>query len=361
MPHLFEPLFVRGVTLRNRIAVSPMCQYSCNDGFAHDWHLVHLGARAIGGAGLVMAEATAVEARGRISPHDLGIWKDAHVEPLARVARFINTHGAVPGIQIAHAGRKASQSRPWDGDRALLPSEGGWVPVAPSAHAFGDGPVPTALSRDEIVQVRIAFVDAAVRAREAGFAWLELHAAHGYLAHEFLSPLANTRDDDYGGGFENRVRFLIEVARAVRAVWPEKYPLAVRLSATDWVAATAEAPAGWSLDDSVALALLLRGEGVDLIDCSSGGIAPGIKIPVAEGYQVPLAQAIRQQARIATGAVGLISRAAHADAIVRDEKADLVLLGRELLRDPHWPLHAADELGHKSARPVPPQYRRAFS
>jgi 2,4-dienoyl-CoA reductase-like NADH-dependent reductase (Old Yellow Enzyme family) len=200
-----------------------------------------------------------------------------------------------------------------------------------------------------------------VRAREAGFAWLELHAAHGYLAHEFLSPLANTRDDDYGGGFENRVRFLIEVARAVRAVWPEKYPLAVRLSATDWVPATADGPAGWSLDDSVALALLLRGEGVDLIDCSSGGIAPGIKIPVAEGYQVPLAQAIRQQAGIATGAVGLISRAAHADAIVRDGKADLVLLGRELLRDPHWPLHAADELGHKSARPVPPQYRRAFS
>jgi 2,4-dienoyl-CoA reductase-like NADH-dependent reductase (Old Yellow Enzyme family) len=362
MPHLFDPLVVRSVTLRNRIAVSPMCQYSCTDGFAHDWHLVHLGARAIGGAGLVIAEATAVEPRGRISPHDLGIWKDAHVEPLARIARFINTHGAVPGIQIAHAGRKASRARPWDGDRALLPSEGGWVPVAPSALAFGDGPVPTALSRDEIVQVRIAFVDAAVRAREAGFGWLELHAAHGYLAHEFLSPLANSRDDDYGGSFENRVRFLVEVARAVRAVWPERYPLAVRISATDWVDASAPGgPAGWSLDDSVALALLLRGEGVDLIDCSSGGIAPGIKVPVAEGYPVPLAQTVRQQAGIATGAVGLISRAAHADAIVREEKADLVLLGRELLRDPYWPLHAALELGHESDRPVPPQYRRAFS
>jgi 2,4-dienoyl-CoA reductase-like NADH-dependent reductase (Old Yellow Enzyme family) len=361
MPHLFEPLVLRGVTLRNRIGVSPMCQYSCHDGFAHDWHLVHLGARAVGGAGLVMAEATAVEARGRISPFDLGIWKDAHIEPLARVARFISAQGAMPGIQIAHAGRKASRQRPWDGDCPVAIADGGWTPVAPSALAFGDGPVPAALSRDEIVQVRIAFADAAVRAREAGFAWLELHAAHGYLAHEFLSPVANQRDDDYGGSFENRVRFLLEVARAVRAVWPEQRPLAVRVSATDWVTPVDGGAAGWTIDDTVALAQLLRGEGVDLVDCSSGGIAPGIKVPLAPGYQVGFAETVRKHAGIATAAVGLIGDAAQADAIVRSGQADLVLLGRALLRDPHWPLHAAAQLGHKVDRPVPVQYLRAFS
>jgi 2,4-dienoyl-CoA reductase-like NADH-dependent reductase (Old Yellow Enzyme family) len=366
MPHLFDPFVLRGARLRNRIAVSPMCQYSCSDGFAHDWHLVHLGARAVGGAALVIAEATAVEARGRISPHDLGIWKDAHIEPLARIARFITAQGAVPGIQIAHAGRKASRARPWDGDRALGPGEGGWQTVAPSALAFGDGPVPTALSRDEIVQIRIAFVDAAVRAREAGFGWLELHAAHGYLAHEFLSPLANQRDDDYGGSFENRVRFIVEVARAVRAVWPEQRPLAVRVSATDWREQASDrmegtAAGGWTLEDTVALALLLRGEGVDLIDCSSGGIIPGIKVPADPGYQVRFAQTVREQTGIATGAVGLISDAAQADQIVATGAADVVLIGRQLLRDPYWPLRAAEQLGHKPDRPVPPQYLRAFT
>jgi 2,4-dienoyl-CoA reductase-like NADH-dependent reductase (Old Yellow Enzyme family) len=354
MPHLFDPLPVRGVTLRNRIGVSPMCQYSCTDGFATDWHLVHLGARAVGGAALVMVEATAVEARGRISPDDLGIWQAGHVEPLARVARFVAAQGAVPGIQLAHAGRKASRSRPWDGDRPLSAAEGGWTPVAPSALPFGDGPVPVALSAAELETVREAFVAAAGRAREAGFQWIELHAAHGYLLHEFLSPLTNQRDDQYGGAFDGRVRYPLEVVRAVRAALPEAMPLAVRVSATDWV------EGGWTIEDTVALARLLRGEGVDLVDCSSGGAVPRVRVPVAPGYQVEFAEAVRAGAAVATAAVGLIAEPAQADEIIRTGKADLVLLGRAVLRDPYWPTQARRALLGDPQPLVPPQYRRAY-
>ena len=354
-PQLFEPLTVRGVTLRNRIGVSPMCQYSSLDGLAGDWHFIHLGSRAVGGAALVCVEATAVEPRGRISPEDMGLWSDAHAEPLARIARFVASAGAVPGIQLAHAGRKASVTRPWDGDRPLGDDEGGWQPVAPSAVPFSDGwRLPHALSVAEIGEVVGRFRDAAVRARDAGFQWLELHAAHGYLLHEFLSPLANHRADDWGGSFPDRCRFLVEVVRAVRRVWPDRLPLAVRLSCTDWVAG------GWTLEDSIALVGRLKQEGVDLIDCSSGGVVPGVKISIGPGYQVPLAEAVRK-AGVLTAAVGLITEPAHADEIVRNGRADLVMLARELLRDPDWPLHAARALGHAEALPPPPQYARAYA
>ncbi|HEX6835235.1 MAG TPA: NADH:flavin oxidoreductase/NADH oxidase [Polyangia bacterium] len=352
-PHLFTPLSVRGVTLRNRIGVSPMCQYSSVDGMATDWHLIHLGSRAVGGAALVCVEATAVEPRGRISPEDMGLWSDAHAEPLARIARFVAAQGAVPAIQLAHAGRKASVTRPWDGDRPLADSEGGWEPVAPSAVPFSDGwRLPHALSVDEIGEVIARFRDAAVRAREAGFQWLELHAAHGYLMHEFLSPLANHRADDWGGSFHDRCRFVVEVVRAVRRVWPDRLPLSVRLSCTDWV------DGGWTIDDSVALATRLRTEGVDLVDCSSGGVVPGVKIPVGAGYQVPLAEAVRKSG-ILTAAVGMITEPTHADEIVRNGRADVVMLARELLRDPYWPIHAALQLRQNAA--VPPQYLRAYA
>ncbi len=354
-PHLFEPLVVRGVTLRNRIGVSPMCQYSSVDGMATDWHLIHLGSRAVGGAALVCVEATAVEARGRISPEDMGLWSDAHAAPLARIARFVASQGAVPGIQLAHAGRKASVTRPWDGDRPLADAEGGWQPVAPSAAPFSTGwREPHALTVDEIGEVVARCRDAAVRARDAGFQWLELHAAHGYLMHEFLSPLANRRSDDWGGSFHDRCRFVVDVVRAVRRVWPDRLPLAIRLSCTDWAAG------GWTLDDSVALATRLEGEGVDLVDCSSGGVVPGVKIPVGAGYQVPLAEAVRK-AGVLTAAVGLITEPSHADVIVRNGRADLVMLARELLRDPYWPLHAARALRHAEALPAPPQYARAYA
>lgn len=351
---LFAPLTLREVTLRNRIAVSPMCQYSAEDGLANDWHLVHLGARAAGGAGLVIAEATAVEARGRISPQDLGLWDDRHVEPLARIARFVSAQGAVPGIQLAHAGRKASTRRPWEGGGPLAPREGGWEVVGPSPIAFAeDYPVPVPLDEEGIRGVVRAFRDAAARALAAGFQVLEIHAAHGYLLHQFLSPLSNRRADRYGGAFENRIRLLCEVVEAVRAVWPERLPLFLRISATDW------AEGGWDVEQSVELARRVRGLGVDLVDCSSGGIVPGVPVPARPGYQVPFAERIRREAGVATGAVGLITEPEQADAILREGKADLVLLARELLRNPHWPLHAAHRLGVPERAPWPPQYLRA--
>lgn len=355
MAHLFEPLSLRGVTLRNRIGVSPMCQYSSEDGMPTDWHLVHLGSRAVGGAGLVTMEATAVEATARISPQDMGIWSDRHIEPMARIAKFISAQGAVAGIQLAHAGRKASKSRPWDGDRPLMNEEGGWPVVGPSAVPFAEGwRVPHELTGLEIASIRESFRKAAIRARTAGFGWLEIHAAHGYLLHSFYSPLSNHRSDEYGGRLENRIRFLLETVRAVRAEWPEKQPLAVRLSCTDWV------EGGWALSDSVQLAKTLKGEGVDLIDCSSGGGSPLAKIPAGAGYQVPLAEGVRRGAEIPTAAVGMITEAMQADDIVRNGRADLVFLGRELLRDPYWPFRAAKALSFRGQMPAPSQYLRAL-
>lgn len=330
-----------------------MCQYSAEDGFAEDWHLVHLGSRAVGGAGLVLTEAAAVEARGRISPQDLGLWQDAQIEPLARINRFLEAYGAVPGVQLAHAGRKASTYRPWAEQRGAVPeTDGGWKVMGPTADPFNDTyPVPEALDDAGIETVIEAFADAAKRALEAGFKVIELHAAHGYLLHSFLSPLVNTRNDRYGGPFENRVRLLLETTGAVRAVWPEHLPLFVRLSATDW------REDGWSVDDSVAVAKLLKDRGVDLIDCSSGGAVPNVEIPVGPGYQVGLAEQVRRGAGVATGAVGMITGAAQADTLLRTGQADLVFLARALLRDPHWPLRAAAELGEGTE--WPPQYGRA--
>lgn len=354
MPGLFDPLTVRGVTLRNRIGVSPMCQYSYVDGFSNDWQLVHLGSRAIGGAGLVITEATAVEARGRISPDDAGLWLDAQIEPLKRVTGFIKEHGAVPGIQLAHAGRKASVSRPWDGGKPIPPeSPRGWEVIGPSSIPFSEGyQVPHTLSVDEIHDIQDAFVAAAIRAREAGFEWLEIHGAHGYLIHSFYSPYSNKRDDEYGGSFDNRIRFFLEIARAVRAAWPENLPLTVRISGTDWV------EGGWTVEDSVALAKHLKDEGVDLVDCSSGGNVPHAKVPLGAGYQVPISEAVRHGAGLMTAAVGLITEPMQADELIRNGRADLVLLGRAMLRDPYWALHAAQDL--KQPAPVPPQYLRAF-
>ena len=350
---LFEPLALRGVTLRNRIGVSPMCQYSSVDGFANDWHLVHLGSRAVGGAGLVIAEATAVTPEGRISPQDLGLWRDEHIEMLSRITQFLRAHGAVAGVQLAHAGRKASTEVPWRGGAPLTPADGGWSPiVAPSAVPFGSrSQVPMALDGAGIRRVVDGFRDAARRALDAGFQVIELHGAHGYLLHEFLSPLANHRTDEYGGSFENRVRLVLEVTDAVRSVWPGSLPLLVRLSGTDWV------DRGWDVEQSVELARLLAVRGVDLIDCSSGGIVPGVKIPVAPGYQVSLAEQIRAASGLPTAAVGLITSAQQADAIVRAGSADVVLLARALLRDPYWPLRAARELDVAVEWPV--QYQRA--
>ena len=356
MSHLFAPLTVKSVTLRNRIGVSPMCQYSAEDGLADDWHLVHLGSRAVGGAGLVIVEATAVSPEGRISPGDLGIWSDRHVEPLTRINRFLKQHGAVAGLQIAHAGRKASARRPWDGEGQLPEGGGGWPTVAPSAEAFGGGldKVPQALHAAGIKQVQADFVAATKQALVAECQWLELHFAHGYLAHQFLSPLVNRRTDEYGGSFENRIRFALETAQAVRAVWPDNLPLTARLSCTDWVAG------GWDIEQAVELSRRLKAAGVDLIDCSSGGAVPGVKIPVGPGYQVPLAERIRREAGMATAAVGMISEPAQADALIRGGQADLVLLAREFLRDAYWPAHAAKALGQTAALPPPVQYARAW-
>jgi 2,4-dienoyl-CoA reductase-like NADH-dependent reductase (Old Yellow Enzyme family) len=345
---MLTPLPLRAITLRNRIGVSPMCQYSSQDGFANDWHLVHLGSRAVGGAGLVIAEASAVEARGRITAADLGIWKDEHIRMLTRVASFIRAQGAAPAIQIAHAGRKASTRIPSEGGASVAPSEpGGWQTVAPSAIPFNEGdPVPLALSASEIQDIVAAFAAAAQRAREAGFDAVEIHSAHGYLLHEFLSPLSNTRTDQYGGPFENRIRMLLETAKAVRAVWPADLPLFVRISATDWV------EGGWDADQSVRLAVELKSAGVDLIDCSSGGLVPHAKIPAGPGYQVPFAARIRKESGIMTAAVGMITDPAQAERIIAEGQADLVLMAREFLRDPYWPLH--------SGAPAPVQYARAY-
>ena len=353
MPGLFDELTLRGLTLRNRIAVSPMCQYSCTGGLANDWHFVHLGSRAVGGAALVFAEATAVTPDGRISPQDLGIWNDAQADALARTVSFIDAQGAVAGIQLAHAGRKASTFRPWDGSGAVPERSGGWARVdAPSAIPFSaDYLVPHAMTEAEIAGVVEAFAAAARRALAAGFRVIELHAAHGYLLHEFLSPLSNTRTDRYGGAFENRTRFVREVAAAVRRVWPDSHPLFARISATDWT------DGGWDLPQSIELARALKECGVDLIDASSGGNVATAKIPLGPGYQTPFAEAIRREAGIATGAVGLITDAVQAEHVIRTGQADIVLLAREMLRDPYWPLRAARELGATIGWPA--QYLRA--
>jgi 2,4-dienoyl-CoA reductase-like NADH-dependent reductase (Old Yellow Enzyme family) len=354
---LFAPYTLRSVTFPNRIAVSPMCEYSSEDGFANDWHLVHLGSRAVGGAGLVLTEAAAVTPEGRITPQDLGIWKDEHIPTLRRIVDFLHGQGAYAGIQLAHAGRKASMTRPWDvgpaGDQKLSPAEGGWENVvAPSTLAFAPGyPQPIALDRARIDGVVEAFAAAAQRALEAGFDVVEIHAAHGYLLHQFLSPLSNQRTDDFGGSFENRTRLVLLVVDAVRAVWPEELPLFVRISATDWT------EGGWNIDESVKLAALLRAHGVDLIDVSSGGLVPGAKITTGPGYQVPFAERIRKESGIGTGAVGMITDPHQAEQIIQSGQAEIVLLARELLRDPYWPLHAAAALDATAT--WAPQYLRA--
>jgi 2,4-dienoyl-CoA reductase-like NADH-dependent reductase (Old Yellow Enzyme family) len=351
--NLFEPFTLRGVTLRNRIGVSPMCQYSSDDGFANDWHFVHLGQFAVGGAAVVLTEATAVVPEGRISAQDLGLWKDEHVEFLARIGRFVRAHGALWGSQFAHAGRKASTARPWDGGGPADLAAGGWTPiVAPSALPFDAGyQTPAALDDAGIARVIAGFRVAAVRARAAEMQVVEVHAAHGYLLHQFLSPLSNTRTDRYGGSFENRVRLVREVVTAIRAVWPDELPLFVRLSATDWH------DGGWSVEETVELSRLLRRDGADLIDVTTGGNVAKAIIPVGAGYQVEFAERVRREANVPTAAVGLITSPQQADTIVRSGQADVVLLARELLRDPHWPLRAARELRHEI--PWPPQYERA--
>lgn len=352
MSVLFSPFNLRSVTFRNRIFVSPMCQYSSPDGFPTDWHLVHLGSRAVGGAGLVMVEATSVSPEGQISPEDSGIWSDAHAEAFLPIARFIKKQGAVPGIQLAHAGRKASCSPPWRGGGPLGIEEHGWQPLAPSAIPFDAGhPVPKAMTLDEMDQVENQFRAAAQRALAAGFQVAEVHMAHGYLLHEFLSPLANRRKDEYGGILDNRLRFPLRVARAVREEWPTDLPLFVRISATDWVAG------GWDLDQSVFLARQLKEIGVDLVDCSSGFAVPDEPVPFGPGFQVPFAARVRAEAGIASGAVGFIIDPAQAEQIVATGQADVVLLARQMLRDPYWPLHAAKAL-HVDAV-WPNQYLRA--
>ena len=351
---LFEKVTYAGVTLRNRIAVSPMCQYSSSDGHPTSWHLVHLGSRAVGGAGLVIVEASGVEARGRISPGDSGIWSDAHVESFAPIARFLKENGAAAGMQLAHAGRKASTARPWEGGKEVKPENGGWSPViAPSALAFDDGyPLPAAMTITDIDTVVTAFGAAAKRAVAAGFEVLEIHGAHGYLIHEFLSPLSNKRTDEYGGSFDNRIRFARRVVAAVKANIPADVALFLRISATDW------AEGGWDLEQSVALVEALKKEGIDLVDVSSGGNFAQAKIPVGPGYQTSFAADIRRRTGVPTGAVGMITSPEQADAIVRSGQADLVLLARELLRDPYWPRRAAQALGVKIEGPV--QYGRAW-
>lgn len=352
MSLLFEPLELRSVTLKNRIAMSPMCQYSCEgqDGQVNDWHLLHYPTRAVGGVGLIVVEATAVEERGRISPEDLGIWSDAHILGLRELAAKIKAHGAVAAIQLAHAGRKAGTARPWEGGKPLH----AWTPVAPSALAFQEGwPIPQELDLAGLEGIQHAFQKAAWRAREAGFQVIELHMAHGYLLHSFLSPLSNRRTDRYGGSRENRMRFPLEVVEAVREIWPSELPLLVRVSATDWV------EGGWTIEDTVAFAQELAKRGVDLLDCSSGGIVPGVKIPLGPGYQVPFAQKVRREAFLKTGAVGLITDPLQAEAILREGQADVVFLARALLAEPYWAYRAARTLGVGKAV-WPHQYDRAF-
>lgn len=352
MAHLFEALQLRDVILPNRIGLPPMCQYSARDGVAADWHWLHYGSRAVGGAGLLIVEATAVTPVGRISPGDLGLWEDAQIEPLARIARVIAEHGAVPAVQLAHAGRKGGIGLGWEAQRSLTPAEGGWTTLAPSALSFGEGyATPQALDLAGIRSVVAQFVAAAQRAHAAGFHSIEIHAAHGYLLHQFLSPLSNQRSDEWGGSFENRTRLVREVVTAVRSVWPERLPLLIRLSATDWV------EGGWDVEQTVELCRLLKPLGVDLVDVSSGGLLPTAVIPAGPGFQTDFAARVRREAGLPTAAVGLITDPAQADHIVRSGQADVVLLGRELLRHPYWPLQAAAALGQKTAWPK--QYLRA--
>jgi 2,4-dienoyl-CoA reductase-like NADH-dependent reductase (Old Yellow Enzyme family) len=352
MSNLFKPLSIKTVTFKNRIIISPMCQYSSVDGFANDWHLVHLGSRAVGGAALIIQEATAVCPEGRISPDDMGIWKDEHIEKLKAISTFIHSQGALFGIQLAHAGRKASHSSPWKGGKLLSPEEGGWQNVAPSPISFAEGTsVPTGLSKKAITNVINDFQKATLRAVAAGYDVIEIHAAHGYLIHEFLSPLSNNRDDMYGGSFENRIRLLLEIIEAVQKVWPENKPLFVRISASDW------AEGGWNIEESVALAKILKQKKVDVIDCSSGGAVRHQKIELGPGYQVPFAERIKKEAQILTAAVGLITTAEQAEEILSSGKADFVLFARESLRDPYFPLHASRILGDDIQWPL--QYERA--
>jgi 2,4-dienoyl-CoA reductase-like NADH-dependent reductase (Old Yellow Enzyme family) len=351
MAKLFTPLIIKNTTLKNRIVMSPMCQYSSTDGFTNEWHQVHLGSRAVGGTGLIITEATSVSPEGRISPGDLGLWKNEHMDGLSRIVSFVHKHGAVAGIQLAHAGRKASCAVPWNGGKQLDENQGGWQTVAPSDIPFLSGDrAPLALNKEGIRKVVSDFKAATVRARDAGFKVVEIHSAHGYLLNEFLSPLSNHRTDEYGGSFDNRIRLLKEVTEAVISVWPDGYPVFVRVSATDWT------EGGWTLEESIQLASLLKEMGVDLIDCSSGGNVFDAKIPVSPGYQVPFSAAIRKTG-ILTGAVGFITEAGQAESILQDELADLVLLARELLRNPYFPLKAARELGVDI--PWPLQYLRS--
>ena len=355
MTTLFEPFQQRDVRFRNRIGVSPMCQYSSRDGFANSWHLVHLASRAVGGAGLVFTEAAAIEPEGRISPGDLGIWSDEHIEMLSKITSLIDEAGAVAGIQLAHAGRKASCAVPWEGGAALSDREGGWRPVfAPSAIPFNDqSPTPEALSSKGIEAIKQSFVKATQRAISAGFQVIEVHAAHGYLLHEFLSPLSNQRSDEYGGSFDNRIRLLLETVEAVRSTLPDSLSLWVRISATDWV------EGGWDVEQSVQLSEKLKPLGVDMVDCSSGGAIGGAKIPVGPGYQTFLSDRVKNQAHIATAAVGMITAPEQADHILRTGQADMVLLARELLRDPYWPHRAAKKL-RANTHLYPQQYQRAW-
>ena len=352
VPHLFRPIAFRSVTAKNRITVSPMCQYSATDGMPDDWHLQNLASRAVGGAGIVFAEATNVEARGRITPQCTGLWNDAQRDAFARIVRFVKTQGAVAGMQLGHAGRKGSSARPWEGGKGIAPERGGWDIIAPSAIAFADGhPVPREMDEKTIAATVAQFAASARRTREAGFDVIEIHGAHGYLVSTFLSPITNRRTDRYGGSFENRTRFLLEIVDAVRSEWPDDKPLFVRLSCSDWI------EGGWGLEDSVKLAQVLKAGGkVDLIDCSSGGVDPRQKIDLKPGYQVPFAAAIRARAGIATGAVGMISRPELAEEILASGHADLVIMARAFLNDPYWPLHAARALKHKL--PWPKQYER---
>ncbi len=352
MPLLFEPLKIRNIELKNRIVVSPMCEYSSFDGFANDWHLVHLGSRAVGGAGLVFTEATAVSAEGRITPDDLGIWKDEHIEFLKRITRFIKKQGSVAGIQLAHAGRKASHFSTWKGGNALGENEGAWETLAPSALAYKEGePLPKAMSKEDIQQLIKDFITAAERSLKAGFEVIEIHAAHGYLINEFLSPLSNQRMDEYGGSFENRIGILLEIVEAIRKIIPKEMPLFVRISASDWV------EGGWTIEDSVELAKVLKTKGVDLIDCSSGGVSHEQKIAVKPLYQVPFSEKIKRETGMLTGAVGLITTTEEAEKVLENEQADLIIMARQFLREPYFPLHAAKELGVDIIWPV--QYQRA--
>ena len=352
MSELFSPLKIRDVEFKNRVFVSPMCQYSSEDGMPNDWHLVHLGARAVGGASLVIVEATGVSPEGRITPQDSGIWSDAHAEAYSRITKFIKEQGAVPGVQLGHAGRKASTSAPWRGGKEVGEDEGGWTAVAPSAISFGEGyPMPKEMDEGDIEKVVEDFRAAARRSLAAGFEVVEVHMAHGYLLHQFLSPLSNRREYGYGGSRGNRARLPLEVSRAVREEWPENLPVFVRISATDWV------EGGWSIEDSVWLSAHLREIGIDLVDCSSGGLVPNASINVEPGYQVPFAEEVRRESGILTAAVGLITEPKQAEGVIANGQADAVLLARELLRDPHWPLRAAYELGTEADWPV--QYERA--